>query len=118
MENPKIQFTLKGFSEVAGYRVFAFDGVAADRTRTAFTVKADLAMTRRYRIRLQELPLLCRAVLERGCEDLDQRSFVYSEQDMSVYADRAAAREEASKRKAPRRPASENLGAAWRAPQA
>ena len=117
MEKPKIQFILKGFSEVMGFRVFAFEGIAADRTRTAFTVETDLALTRRYGIRLQELPLLCRAVLERPDEGEDKREFTYTEQDMCLFADCAAAvREAAKQRKRPRRPATDQAGAAWRIP--
>jgi len=114
VENAKIQFLLKGFSEVMGFRTFQFESVAADRTRTAFTVRTDLALTRRYGIRLQELPLLCRAVLERNHE-AEERAFTYTEQDMCVYASCAAARDEAArKRKPARRPNTENTGAAWR----
>ena len=111
MENPKVLFVLKGFSEVTGCRVFAFEGVAADRSRTDFTVKTDLALARRYGIRLQELPLLCKAVLERKIEgDADTRTFTYSEADMGQYADSAAARVEAAKNRKPaRRPAAANL---------
>lgn len=117
MENPKTQFILRGFSEVKGSRVFVFEGIAPDRTRLAFTVRANLAMTRRYGIRLQELPLLCRAVLEQHHEDEENRAFTYTEDDMSIHADDAAARERAAKqRKPPRRPASEQVGAAWRGP--
>ena len=117
MENPKIQFILKGFSQVMGFRIFAFEGIAADRTRTAFTVETDLALTRRYGIRLQELPLLCRAVLERPHEGDEKRAFEYTEQDMRLYADCAAARQEAAKqRRPPRRPATGHVGAAWRVP--
>ena len=61
----KMQFTLTGFSQVKEFRVFTFEGVAADRSRSAFTVRTDLALARQYAIRIQELPLLCRAVLER-----------------------------------------------------
>lgn len=53
METTKMQFILTGFSEITGCRVFAFDGIAEDRTRGSFTVKADLALTRRYGIRLR-----------------------------------------------------------------
>lgn len=117
VENPKMQFILKGFSQVMGFRVFAFEGIAADRTRSAFTVGTDLALTRRYGIRLQELPLLCRAVLERCHEGEEKRAFTYTEADMRLYADCAAARDEAAKRKKPpRRPATDHIGAAWRVP--
>jgi hypothetical protein len=117
MENPKMQFILKGFSQVMGFRVFAFEGIAADWTRTPFTVRTDLALTRRYGIRLQELPLLCRAVLERCHEGEQKREFAYTEEDMRLYADCAAAREEAARhRKPPRRPATDHVEAAWRVP--
>ena len=117
MENPNMQFILKGFSQVREFRVFAFEGIASDRTRTPFTVRTDLALTRRYGIRMQELPLLCRAVLERCHEGEEKRAFAYTEEDMRLYADCAAAKERAAKhRKPPRRPPTENVGAAWRAP--
>lgn len=117
MENKKLQFVLRGFSDTAGLRVFAFEGIAPDRTRTLFTVSADLALTRKYGMRLQELPLLCLTVLEQCHDGGKQRAFSYSEQEMRRYADAAAARELAAKqRKPPRRPASDRVGAAWRAP--
>jgi len=117
VENPKIQFVLKGFSQIKGFRVFAFEGIASDRTRAMFTVKADLDMSRTYGIRLQELPLLCRAVLERTYFGGEKRAFAYSEEEMRLFADSAAARQEAAKqKKPPRRPASDQVGAAWRGP--
>jgi hypothetical protein len=117
MDNLKTQFTLTGFRESTGYRVFQFEGIAPDRTRTPYTVRADLAMARRYGIRLQELPLLCRGVLDRRDEAANNHSLTYSEEDMSQFKDAASAREEAAKhRKPPRRPATENIGNAWRAP--
>ena len=120
MENPKLQFVLKGFSEVTGCRVFAFEGVGADRSRVDFTVKTDLSLARQYGIRLQELPLLCRAMLERKHEDdTVARTFTYTAEDMLVFADSAAARALAAKQRKPaRRPATTTqLGTAWRAPQ-
>ncbi len=103
-----MHFILRGFSEVTGFRIFAFEGVATDRTRTPFTVRTDLALARRYGIRLQELPLLCRAVLERCHLGGEKRTFSYTEEDMRLYADDAAARAEAARqRKPPRRPATE-----------
>ena len=105
MQNPKTQFILKGFSQVKGFRVFAFESITADRTRTSLTVRTNLALTRRYGIRLQELPLLCRAVLERR-EGEQQRAFTFTEGDMRLHADGVRAREEAARqRKSPgRRP--------------
>jgi hypothetical protein len=120
MENSKMQFILKGFGPVDGFRVFVFEGVAADRTRTAFTVRTDLNLTRQYGIRQQELPLLCRAVLERDYEDGDNRAFTYTENDMWLYANCAAARAEAAKQKKPaRRPVpteQQPAASGWRMP--
>ena len=116
VENAKVQFSLVGFTQDVELRVFAFEGIAADRSRTQFTVSADLALTRRYGIRLQELPLLCRTVLEQGHNGGEQRAFAYTEEEMRQYANDVAAREEAAKhRKPPRRPATDHVGTAWRA---
>lgn len=105
MQNPKMEFHLKGFHEVTGFRVFVFEGVGPDWTRTLFTVGADLALTRRYGIRLQELPLLCLRVLQQGHDEGQTRAFAYTEAEMRLHADYAAEREEAAKnRKQRRRP--------------
>ena len=110
----KMQFTLTGFSQVQEYRVFTFEGVAADRSRSAFTVRTDLALTRQYAIRIQELPLLCRAVLERHEGD-QLHALTFTEDDMRVYANMATARDEAAKRRKPARsPSTDLAGAAWR----
>ena len=42
----KMQFVLTGFTQDLGCRVFAFEGIAVDRMRTPFTVRADLALIR------------------------------------------------------------------------
>jgi hypothetical protein len=115
----KMQFILTGFKQDLGCRVFAFEGVAADRIRTAFTVRADMALIRKYGIQIQELPLLCRSLLERRDETSAVLAFIFSEEEMRTWATaRAAAKDEAAhRRKPPRRPSPEGLGAAWRAPQ-
>ena len=114
-----MQFVLTGFTQDMGFRVFAFERVGDDRVRTPFTVRADLTLIRRYEIRVQELPLLCRGLLERRDETPEMRTFTFTEEDMRHYAnDCATARQAAAaKRKPPRRPSNENLGAAWRGPQ-
>jgi hypothetical protein len=80
-----MQFSLMGFSEDTGFRVFAFEGVAAGRTRMKFTVKTDLALIRRYGIRMQELPLLCREILERQGEGDEKCALIFSEDDMRLH---------------------------------
>jgi hypothetical protein len=111
VENSKIQFVLEGFTEVQGSRVFTFEGVASDRTRTALTVKADLTLVRKYGIRLQELPLLCRAVAERNYLGGKKRTFAYTEDEMQQYAAGAAARDLAARmRRPPRQPGTSLAG--------
>jgi hypothetical protein len=114
-----MQFILTGFIQDVGFRVFAFERVADDRSRTQYTVRADLGLIRRYQIRVQELPLLCRSLLERNDDTPEARTLTFTEDDMRHYAnDSASARAlAASKRKPPRKPTGENLGAAWRGPQ-
>jgi hypothetical protein len=112
MENPKIHISLTGFSQVMEFRVFTFEVSAADQATMPFTVRVDLAMARRYGIRLQELPLLCRTVLDGRHGSGEERALTYTEEDMSSYC--AAAREQAIKnKKPPRRPNTGNTGETW-----
>src|SRR5271166_519799 len=92
----KMQFVITGFTQDMGFRVFTFDGIAADWGRTAFIVRADLALARRYGIRLQELPLMCRGLLERSDESDEKHSVTFNEEDMRVYASDCAAKKEAA----------------------
>ena len=112
-----MQYTLTGFTHDSGFRVFAFEGVGEDRVRTEYTVKTDLALIRKYGIRLQELPLLCRSILEQHDGSDAQRTFTYTEADMCLRAKNSAAEAAAKKRKAPWRPPHASLGTAWRSPQ-
>ena len=111
-----IQYVLTGFTQDSGCRVFAFARVAEDRTRTEFTVRADLALSRRYLIPMQELPLLCRNFLARREDLAHTRAVIFSEEEMRLYAANCAIAKQtaANKRKPAHRPASGNLGAAWR----
>src|ERR1700722_2424957 len=102
-----MQFILTGFTQDTGFRVFAFEGVAVGQIRTVFTGRADLALSRRYGIAMQELPLLCRSLLDRQEENgepvTEQHALTFSEEQMRACADkRAADRASAAlKRKAP-----------------
>jgi len=114
----KLQFVLTGFTQELGFRVFAFERLSGDRARTRCMVKADLVLVRQYGIRLQELPLMCRGLLEKRDDSEGPPTVIFSEDQMRACAnERAAAKEGAAhKRKAPRRPTVENPGAAWRGP--
>ena len=67
-----MNFLLNGFSSALGFRVFEFEGVAADKSRTDFSVRADLALIKDFGIRVQELPLLCRRLLEHRGESAEE----------------------------------------------
>jgi hypothetical protein len=101
----QMQFTLTGFTQDEGCRVFAYEGTGDDRVRTKFTVRADLALSRKYGIRLQELPLMCLAILERNSESgaADtaepvniQRAITFTEDAMIQYADECVAARDAA----------------------
>jgi hypothetical protein len=129
----KMQFVLVGFTQDAGFRVFAFEGIGEDRTRTKFTVRADLALIRGYEIRVQELPLLCRGLLERmtqiGSEVTSQENagpeparlentWIYTEEEMRLHASGCAeVRDAAQRKKSMRRFGLNQPGAGSRAPQ-
>lgn len=114
-----MQFTLAGFTEQLGYRVYNFEFRGPDKVSTAYTVRADLSLVRRYGIRVQELPLLCMALLKRHEEAPElPRTMTFTEEDMRLHSvTLAAARDAAAqKRKPARRPPQENTGSGWRVP--
>jgi hypothetical protein len=82
----KMQFILTGFTQDMGFRVFAFERMGEDRIRTKYAVRADLALIQRYGIRLQELPLLCRRLLERRDNGEKEGTLTFTEDEMSLYA--------------------------------
>lgn len=107
-----MQFILTGFIPDTGFRVFSFQGIGADRTRTDFTVRTDLSLIRKYGIRVQELPLLCRGLLERRDEAEQERILTFTEDEMRMHAtSRAADQDAAQKRKSMRKPPRPQAGA-------
>jgi hypothetical protein len=95
-----MQFVLTGFTCDRGFRVFAFERFREGRIRTQCTVRADLALIRRSGIQIQELPLLCRSILDRREEGGEIPSLTFKEEELRACASqRAAARAKvASKR--------------------
>ena len=69
--------------------MFTFERLGEDRVRTQCTVKADLTIARNYGIQIQELPLLCRGLLERREDGNETASLTFTEEDIRVYAKRA-----------------------------
>jgi hypothetical protein len=111
-----MDFVFTGFKQNQNFRQYAFEGIAEDRSRTAFVVGADLMLIRKYQITMQELPLLCLRLLEGNPGG--SHAVTFTEEDMRSYAtNRTAAKDlAASRRKPVRRPASPTAGSAWRGP--
>jgi hypothetical protein len=97
-----VRNTLVGFTQDEGFRVFWFDRLGIDGVRIRCTVSADLALIRTYGIQIQELPLLCRDLLDRWEEGREIQPLIFAESDMRDYAnERAAVRKEAARKKKP-----------------
>ena len=86
-----MEYVLTSFDHESNIRKFWFEGIDADRKRTPFMVCVDLGLIRKYEISLQELPLLCRYLLERQAADAQIRVLTFTEADMQGHADRRAA---------------------------
>ena len=114
-EAAKTQFLLTGFTQAAGIRIYAFEG-RIDARRIDYTVEVDLALIPGYRIRIQDLPLLCRELLQQRAQPDEISSVVFTEQQMRSHAEKlAVARDEAEHRKKQARPfASADVETGWR----
>jgi hypothetical protein len=113
-----MQFVLTGFTPDSAFRVFRFEGAEPGRVATAFTVAADLSLIRTYGILVQELPLLCRELLERSAETgVPVHALTLSESDMRLRANRQATdKEEVDRRKALRKTPPRRVAPASSAP--
>ena len=111
-----MEFTMTGFSQDQGIRRYKFKALTMDRTSHEFSVDTDVALARRYGISLQELPLLCRRLLDRDAPTQETRAFTFSEELMREHAEQhaAALRAAQEKRKTHRRPSTALSGAQWR----
>jgi len=115
---PRVQFLLTGFIQDKDDRVFSFDGVNVDRTKTPVQVRIDTRLARRYGIRTQELPLLCRCLLDRRAEGEHHAVIVFGEEEMSRYRAEIALRTaEAKIRRPPRKPSPTAARSPWHAPR-
>jgi len=99
----EIQFS--GFTHSGAFREFAFDCVSEDRSKTRISVIADLELSRKYRIAVQELPLLCRRLVEDVADSAEPCTLTFSEAEMLVLSKkRSAQAEQIVHKKAQRRP--------------
>lgn len=101
-----MSFLLTGFHQISNVRQFAFR--STDAVAESFIVCADLDLIHKHRIPMQELPLLCRRLLEALSQPRKSHSLVFTEEAMLAYVrNRARAEEDASmKRKKHRVPPS------------
>lgn len=107
-----MEVLLVHFREETGVRRFSFDCVGSDRSRTKVIVSADVALARKYNIQLQELPLLCRRLIENASEGMLEPYITLTESHM--VAIQSAARVVSEKRRhKPVRP-SAATGRSWR----
>ena len=100
-----MEFMMTGFRQKDGIRRLRFTGTLAGRSRE-FSVDTDTALLRRYGIALQELPLLCRRLLEKDALRQDVDVLTFSEDLMREHAERRAATQRVAeeRRKNHRRP--------------
>lgn len=84
-ERGKLDFILLGFSQLNNTRRFTFERTGAGVARETFTVDADTVIARRYKIATQDLPLLCRRLLD-GADATVSRTLVFSEAQMCSHA--------------------------------
>jgi hypothetical protein len=110
--NDGVQYQFAGFQDAAGVRQFAFDRIADDRSRTRVVVTADMTLARKYDIRMQELPLLCRRLLDEPGAEQAGRPICLTEEHMAAIRATAQAVADRKPRKPP--PVSPNTGRAWR----
>lgn len=97
-----MEFALTGFSAETAFRVFRFDGIKGNVRQAGFSVKTDLSLVRKYAIALQDLPVLCRKLLENLGEE--NHTLTFTEDQMREHAKtRETERELARSRKSLRR---------------
>src|ERR1700742_791539 len=82
-----MDYLLNGFTSDLGFRVFRFEGIEADKRRTEFSVRADLALIKGFGIRIQELPLLCRRLLETRDEAVAGRPLTFTREHMRLHSE-------------------------------
>ena len=93
------EFVLSGFHQEAGIRYYLFRRPDEGGGSIEFTVDADVTLLRKYGIVLQELPLLCRHLLEKQEAGSLARAVTFSEDLMKEQADQRAAVKYAAEQK-------------------
>jgi hypothetical protein len=85
-----MNFAFKGFFQDGTFRVFSFEAGPKDLAQGSFWVRADMNLARKHKIQVQELPLLCRAVLEDHTTVSGEHTVTYTGAEMLQHANRLA----------------------------
>jgi hypothetical protein len=117
-----VEFVLTGFSQENNIRRYTFQALPAGNSKPVatnkkeWTVSADLSLMRKHKIPLQELPLLCKRLVEAQADQAKEDTLMFTERDMLGYASNRTAAELAAevKKRARRMPSSSRVGMAWR----
>jgi hypothetical protein len=103
-----LEVTFTGFHQTQNVRRYQFQVVDLQRRRLDFSIDADLDLMRRYNLSIQEMPLLCRRLLETqltGQESFEATAQIFGETEMRQLADhRNAAKQALEQRRRPHRP--------------
>ncbi len=95
-------FAFTGFFQDGAYRVFSFEVLPRTPIAGTFWVRADMNLVRKHKIQMQELPLLCRAVLEN--HEGGEHTVTYTASEMTLHANARASAEEIRKARKPQPP--------------
>jgi len=108
-----MHYVLAGFRQSEHTRRYYFDAIDEDHDRKRVCVSANIDLIRKYGISIQELPLLCRRLLEKQSNVI---SVDFTESEMVLFADKRAADATAAivHRRPRRRAFSSVTGQAWR----
>jgi hypothetical protein len=96
-----MHYKLIGFSQNDSVRRYQFERILGNgATSAAFGVFADVAVARKLRITLQELPSLCARLLESRAEDQPAGDVFLTDADLQVHAaaNLSVAKQEQAKR--------------------
>lgn len=107
-------FVLTAMTNEGAMRRFTFAAAGTARGQAGIAVLVDLDLARKYRIGLQELPLLCAGLLERSLAPAN--TLIFSESDMIDCANlrKQAESDRARKQLTRKKPTSPLVGQAWR----
>jgi hypothetical protein len=90
---------LTGFHQTNGIRYYVYQGQHDDGSSSEFTVGVEVRLLQKHGIGLQELPLLCRRLLEKQNPDASLRAVTFAEDLMKEQADQRAALKQAAQDK-------------------